>query len=309
VTRETKPVVLEAALNGATPKERNPAVPRQPAEVVEDALSCLDAGATIIHTHSDRPTLGGEAGAERYHEAYRPILDARPTAILYPTIAFDPENRPEAKYGHQRFLARAGVIRQGILDPGSVNLGGAAEDGLPSERGFVYVNAAADIRLATEICRAHRLGPSVAIFEPGYFRVILAAYAAGTLPPGALVKFYFSAGDYFGSGSPTFSAPPIPEALDMYLAMLGDADLPWAVAVLGGGLLETPIARMALERGGHLRVGLEDHPDAVSNAVELKKARVLCDEVGRPLATPAETEAILALPKLAEQAATAGGRP
>ena len=40
--------------------------------------------------------------------------------------------------------------------------------------------------------------------------------------------------------------------------MLGDAQIPWAVAVLGGSLLDTPIARTALERGGHLRVGLED---------------------------------------------------
>ena len=103
---EARPVVLEVALNGATTKQRNAAVPREPVEVAADAIACLDAGATIIHTHSDLPTLGGEEGAARYHEAYRPILDARPDAILYPTIAFDPENRPEAKYGHQRFLAR-----------------------------------------------------------------------------------------------------------------------------------------------------------------------------------------------------------
>lgn len=293
---DAQPVVLEVALNGATPKERNPAVPKEPSEVADDALACLDAGATIIHTHSDQPTLGGEAGAARYHEAYRPIIDERPDAILYPTIAFDPENRPEEKYGHQRFLADAGVIRQGILDPGSVNLGGAAEDGLPGNGTFVYVNAATDIRLAAEICRDYRLGPSVAIFEPGYLRVILAAHAAGSLPPGTLVKFYFSGGGYFGGGAPTYSAPPIAEALEMYLAMLGDTDLPWAVAVLGGGVLETPIARLALERGGHLRVGFEDHMDAKSNIDQVGRAKALCDEVGRRFASVAETEAILGLP-------------
>jgi len=293
----SEPVILEVASNGATPKARNAAVPKNPAEVAEDALACLDAGAAIIHTHSDRPTLTGEPGAARYHEAYRTILDARPDALLYPTIAFDPENRPEAKYGHQRVLADAGVIRQAILDPGSVNLGGAGADGLPADATFVYVNAPADIRLSIEICRDHGLGPSVAIFEPGYFRVILAAHAAGSLPPGALVKFYFSAGSYFGSGAPTFGAPPIPEALEMYLAMLGDADLPWAVAVLGGSLLDTPVARLALERGGHLRVGLEDHMDAKSNRDEVKRARTLCEEVGRSLATTAEAGTILGLPR------------
>lgn len=295
---EELPVILEVASNGATPKERNPAVPREPAEVVDDALACLEAGAAIVHTHSDRPIASGEEGAARYHEAYDAILDARPDAILYPTIAFDPDNRPEAKYGHQRLLAEAGVIRQGVLDPGSVNLGGAGDDGLPSDATYVYRNGAADIRLAVEICRDHRLGPSVAIFEPGHFRVILAAHAAGSLPPGTLVKFYFSAGSYFGDGAPTFGAPPIREALDMYLAMRGEAELPWAVAVLGGSLLDTPIARLALERGGHLRVGLEDHMDARSNRAEVERGRALCEEMGRPLATPAETEGILGLPPL-----------
>lgn len=293
---EPTPVVLEVALNGATPKERNSAVPKEPAEVAADALACLEAGAAIIHTHSDQATETGEAAADRYHQAYRPIMDARPDAILYPTICFDPANVPEAKYGHQRFLAKAGVIRQGILDPGSVNLGGAAADGLPGSV-FVYVNAAEDIRLSAEICREERIGPSVAIFEPGYFRVILAAHRAGTLPAGTLVKFYFSEGGYFGGGEPTYSAPPIVEALEMYLAMLGDVEIPWAVAVLGGGILETPVARMALERGGHLRVGLEDHMDAASNLAEVAKAKALCEDVGRPLATTAETETILGLPK------------
>ena len=292
----SEPVILEVATNGATPKERNAAVPKEPAEVADDALACLDAGANIIHTHSDRPTLSGEEGAARYHEAYRAILDARPDAILYPTIAFDPANRPEAKLDHQRHLARAGVIRQGILDPGSVNLGGAGDDGLPVDGTYVYTNGAADIRLSTQICRDHGLGPSVAIFEPGYLRVILAAHAAGSLPPGTLVKLYFSMGSYFGGGAPTFGAPPIPEALDMYLAMLAGASLPWAVAVLGGPLLETPIARLALERGGHLRVGLEDHMDARSNRDEVERARTLCEDVGRPLATTAQVGDLLKLP-------------
>jgi 3-keto-5-aminohexanoate cleavage enzyme len=288
-----RPVILEVALNGATPRSRNAAVPIAPAEVAEDALRCLEAGAAIVHSHSDEPLRPPREGAERYAEAYRAVLAARPDAILYPTIA--PSGDPEARYGHERHLAREGLIRQGILDAGAVLLSGAADDGLP-QPGFVYANTAQDIRLAVGICREHRLGPSVAIFEPGYLRVILAAHRARALPPGTLVKLYFSLGGYFGGGEPTYAAPPVPEALDLYLAMLRGSGLPWAVAVLGGGLLETPLARLALERGGHLRVGLEDHMDAESNRAEVEKARALCTELGRPLATPAQSVALLGLP-------------
>ncbi|NNE72442.1 MAG: 3-keto-5-aminohexanoate cleavage protein [Acidimicrobiales bacterium] len=290
------PVIVEVAVNGGTAKTHNPAVPIEPAEISADALACIDAGAAIIHTHSDRPRIHGEAAAERYAEAYRPIFDVVPDAICYPTLAFDPENQPEAKFGHQRFLARAGLIRQGLLDAGSVNLGSIADDGLPSNRSFLYSNGPADTRLSIAICHEEGLGPSIAIFEPGYLRVVLAAHDAGALPAGAFVKFYFTAGNPYGGGTPTFGVPPTEAGLDFYLSMLGDRDLPWASAVLGGGIFDTPIARRTIEKGGHLRVGLEDHPDAASNLDQVNQARLISDEMGRALATPSEAAAILQLP-------------
>src|SRR5207247_7661981 len=119
----------------------------------------------------------------------------------------------------------------------------------------------------------------------------------GALPAGTLVKFYFAGGGYFGGGDPLWGAPPIPEALDLYLAMLDEAPVPWAVAVLGGSLLDTPIARAALERGGHLRVGIEDWDTGPSNAEQVAAAVDLCAEAGRPVATIADTEQILGLPE------------
>jgi len=59
------PVVIEAALNGATPKSRNPHVPTTPEEITADALACMNAGAAIVHTHIDDITLTGAAAAER----------------------------------------------------------------------------------------------------------------------------------------------------------------------------------------------------------------------------------------------------
>jgi uncharacterized protein (DUF849 family) len=86
------------------------------------------------------------------------------------------------------------------------------------------------------------------------------------------------------------------EALDLYLAMLGDAPIPWALAVLGGSLLDSPLATLALERGGHLRVGLEDFDAGPENAAQVDAATRLCKEVGRPVATLPEAAALLDLP-------------
>ena len=288
------PVVLEVALNGITRKEQCPRVPRSPAEIAEDSLACFAAGAAIVHTHTDRPALPPEQGAELYLEAYRPILAAKPDAILYPTVA--PGRTIGERYDHTAHLARAGAIRCGALDTGSVNLGGSAPDGWPAPMDYVYSNSPNDIRYMGELCRKHGLGPSVAVFEPGFLRVVITAHKAGILPPGTLVKFYFSAQGFLGGGDAIFGCPPLPEALDMYLAMLRGVDLPWAVALIGGSVCDSAIAPLALARGGHLRIGLEDNVRAQSNLDEVRRARELAQRAGRELATCAEAEQILKLP-------------
>ena len=81
--------------------------------------------------------------------------------------------------------------------------------------------------------------------------------------------------------------------------LLEDIDLPWSVSAWGGDLFETPIARKALELGGHLHVGLEEHfhPEyKPTNEDILRQAQALASEVGRPLASGLETEALLDLP-------------
>ena len=288
------PVILEVALNGITTPERNPAAPRLPHELARDALACLEAGAAIVHTHTHEPARPPREGAALYLEAYRPILAERPDAILYPTTGLGASF--DDRYGHHVHLAEAGAIRQGLFDPGSVNFGESRPDGRPLDVDFVYRNGPRDVAQMVEHCKRLRLGPNVACFEPGFLRATLAYHAAGLLPPGALVKLYFMDRGYLAGGEPHFGVPPIPEALELYLAMLADSGLPWAVAVLGGSLLDSPIAGQALERGGHLRVGLEDFPDAKSNRDQVERARQLCERHGRRLATPAEAAGMLRLP-------------
>ncbi|HET9731028.1 MAG TPA: 3-keto-5-aminohexanoate cleavage protein [Acidimicrobiia bacterium] len=291
----TDPVIIEAALNGVTNPQRNARVPATPDALAHDALECIDAGATVIHTHAPNIAVPPEEAAEQYAATYRAVLDRHPNAICYPTTGIGPTI--EQRYEHIAMLAAQGLIRAGFVDTGSVNLGGTGSDGLPTDFTYVYTNTFADVAHKMRVCREQRLGPSVAIFEPGFLRVVLAYQRAGALPAGTLVKFYFSGGGYLGGGDPLWGAPPIAEALDLYLAMLGDAPIPWAVAVLGGSLLDTPVARLALERGGHLRVGLEDWDDGPSNLEQVDAAVKLCHDVGRDVASTDQTAALLQLPQ------------
>jgi len=89
------------------------------------------------------------------------------------------------------------------------------------------------------------------------------------------------------------------KALDAYLEMMDGSTLAWAASVLGGSVADTGLARAAVERGGHVRVGLEDYcgedqptnADLVTEVVEISRA------VGRPVATLEQAARILGLPR------------
>jgi uncharacterized protein (DUF849 family) len=136
----------------------------------------------------------------------------------------------------------------------------------------------------------------MAIFEPGFLRAALWLWDAGRLPAGSMLRFYFGGDVPERNGGFNFGLPPTALSLDAYLAMLGDCPLPWSVTVVGGDLFATDLPRLAVERGGHLRVGLEDHAGrTVSNEELVAEAVRVCEEVGRPVATCAQAVELLGL--------------
>jgi uncharacterized protein (DUF849 family) len=292
------PVIIEAAINGETRPERNPNVPREPAEIAADALRCLDAGASLIHAHNGDITRSGSAAAELYLAAWRPVLERRPDALWYPTLAAGADMAE--RLAHVDLIAQESELRLGLCDPGSTNIGGPDAEGLPV--GMVYANSYEDVRYALGQCARLRIGPSLAIYEPGWLRTVLCFQRAGRLPRGAMVKLYFG-GDYglFATRpGVSFGLPPTLNALMAYLDLLEGVALPWSVSVWGGDLFDTPIARRALELGGHLHVGLEEHfhPEHKPSNLEIvRQAAELAAKVGRPLASVADAARILDLPK------------
>ena len=74
MSRKDTPVIIEAAINGMTSKEKNPNAPRTPEEISTEALLCLELGATIIHVHNSDIELTGRAAADDYLAAWRPRL-------------------------------------------------------------------------------------------------------------------------------------------------------------------------------------------------------------------------------------------
>lgn len=291
------PVIIEAAINGGGSKQRNPQLPLTPAEIIADALACLDAGASMIHAHNRDFSLTGAAAAADYLLAWRDILAQRPHTVWYPTSAGNAQTTC-LELEHVAILQETLGLQIASVDPGSTNIGFADAGGLPV--GATALNTYAGIRHALAFCAQRAIAPSLAIYEPGYLRTVLAYHRAGCLPRGSMVKLYFGGewGVTARSRGVTFGLPPTATALCAYLEMLEGCNLPWSVSVWGGDLLATPVARLALEAGGHLHVGLEAFYDPArfpTNAELVREAVALCAAVGRPVADAAQCRQRLGL--------------
>ena len=288
------PVILTVAINGVHSREVNANIARKPEKIITEVLRCLDAGASIIHAHNDSAELTGAEAARDYLAAWSIIMRQRPGTIWYPTGSVGGDE-------HVVLIHRELKLSMMAVDPGSTNFGHLDEEGLPV--GWVYANSYESIRSSFDLCNEHGFAAALSIYEPGFLRTALAYRRAGRLPLGSIINLYF--GGIFGMfplrrrGAP-FGLPPTQRALDAYLEMLEGVDLPWSVSVWGGDLFATPLARAALERGGHLLIGLECHfdPDPKPSNVELiPQAQALAAQLGRPLPTPAQAAEILRLPR------------
>jgi len=289
------PLIIEASLNGDSSKELNPKVPYSDDELVADAVACMEAGAALIHNHTEEAIFGGSGrlDTELYASAWRKLLSVRPDAILTPTMPVGQKDVPvEVRYRHIEELAEQGLLAQGLCDPGTFNLSSLGEDGLFAPSRYLYRNDMYDSRYYVETCRRLKVGLSISIFEPSFLKFILAYYRAGRLPKGALLKFYF------GADHLSFGMPPTEASLNAYLGMIEGCDLPWLVSALGDDCVSCGLAEHAIKRGGHVQVGLEPYTgDRKPSNVELVEEVVaIAQHYKRPLATPAEAARILALP-------------
>lgn len=289
----SRPVIIEVAVNGPTRKDQQSSVPISVEELISDGVECLAAGASIFHHHDEFRSFPDKepiSMACRSAEVFTELQRQFPRALMYPTANAYHLTDGVKMWEHHEHLAEMGLIDMALLDPGATLLWRPTESGAPGS-GILYGYSPRDIAHINERCRALRLAPSIACFEPGYIRLIASYARSASLADGAFAKFYF------GTGRQPFGLPPTTTALDLYLDLLTDTDLPWACAILGGDLVRSGFAEEVLSRGGHLRIGLEDYEGErqVSNIELLTEAVDLVKRCGLRVATHDETREILGI--------------
>jgi 3-keto-5-aminohexanoate cleavage enzyme len=280
---------LEVSVNGPWSRDRQPLIPISVKEIVADGIACARAGAAIIHAHAyDEKTGRQKDDADLYIAIIEGIRE-KEDVIVYPTLPFagsvDAPNMmtAQARFAHTETLAKRGLLEWAVVDPGSTNITKLDEIAAGKE-GFVYANPESHIRRGLELATRYGFHPGYALYEPGFVRLGAALERAYPKVPQCMYRFMFSDGLSFGF-------PPQRYGLDAFLQLLANEapHAPWMIAGLDVDI--TPLITYAVERGGHVRVGLEDAPFGAreTNVQLVEKAARLIRSVGNE---PASTKEI-----------------
>lgn len=289
-----KKLIIEVRINEYEMRDANPHVPWTPREIAADAAACRDAGASIVHFHARTPDGGAAFG----HDAYREVIAeirAHSDILIHSTLGGpDRIATAEERVAHIVQLAEAGFRPDfAPLDMGTTN----TDVFDPAAKAFrsdehVYLNTTRTLRHFAETLRRLGIKPNMQIWSIPMLRWATAFHDAGLVGAPLLLNLSLSDGGFIATH------PASLKGLRAYLDFL-PAGVPceWTVTLGGASIL--PLAAAIIAEGGHIAVGLGDYHFSElgrpGNAELVARLAEIAADVGRELATPAETKAMLAL--------------
>jgi len=266
------PLMITCAITGAeTTRDRQPNLPVTPEQQAQAAYDAVQAGASIIHLHVRDDQGKPTQDQARFRASIEAIRARVPEAIIQIStggaIGESIENR-----------ARPLELKPEMasLNLGTMNFG---DD--------VFFNHPRDIVALASRMQSLGVVPELEIYEMGMLEAAFRLAKQGILRGPLHLQFVL--------GVPGGMSGELPNLMSL-LQRVPDGTH-WGVA--GIGRYQLPLATHALLLGGHVRVGFEDNifyrkgEIASSNAQLVARVVRLAGELGREVATPAQTREML----------------
>jgi 3-keto-5-aminohexanoate cleavage enzyme len=149
----------------------------------------------------------------------------------------------------------------------------------------VYLNATGTLAYVTTKLAKLAVTPYLVAWNVPMLRLACQFAKIGLVPHKPLVSFALT------ENGALMGHPGTLGGIEAYLRFLpDDIDFTWTVVLSGGNLL--PLIPEIVSRGGHVSIGLGDHPykelGTPSNADVIREAATLVRSTGQEVATPAE---------------------
>lgn len=268
-------LIITAAICGAeVTKEHNPAVPYTLEEIVREAKSANDAGASIIHLHVRMDDGTPTQSTTRFQLAYDAIRAVCPDVIVQPSTG------GAVGMTDLERLQSTDIVPTpefATLDCGTLNFGGDE----------IFINTDNTIFNFAKIMKERGIKPELEVFDKGMIDIAMKVYKKGLLVEPLHFDFVLGVQMTATLRDLVFMVGSIP------------AGSTWTAAGIGRSAFD--IAAGAIIMGGHVRVGFEDNLYlekgrlADSNGELVEKVVKLAKILGREIATPAEARKILGM--------------
>lgn len=270
--RPDEKMIITVAVNGSLPtKEDTPYVPVKPGEVIEDAVRCWEAGASVVHIHArdhdQRPCHDYEFFA-RCLEGLRKRCDI---IIQFST-------------GARGNVDRETRVRSADLRPDMMSLNG----GSCNFTNHAFVNSLQDIEFWLNRMNDYDIRPELECFDVGHVFTGIEFLRRGLIQ--APVQFTIILGVH---GALPFTPQNF---MHVYNCIPEEAHF----SVIGVGKYQLPMITMSTALGGNVRVGLEDniyysYKVRATNRQFVERAVRIGEECQRQIATPAEARRMLGI--------------
>lgn len=291
ITRPRKVVISVATTGGLHGKEANPNLPEQPQEIIRHVKDAYAAGASLAHIHvRDRDGLTS-ADLGIYREVIQGIVETCPGMVTQVGngigVRFENgRNMPGVGFTQEQRMNLLNITpRPDML---TVNAGSFHFQHKHTE--VLFDNPKRWNAEFIRGCNERGIHTELECYDVSHIENMLKLRDLGVLKG----PLHFSLVLGIDGG---MSASPR-NLMTLVDAMPDDSS--WQVVTIGKH--QTPLSMIALGMGANIRVGFEDNVYieqgelAKDNAQFVERAARLVRELGREVATPQETRAMMGLP-------------
>lgn len=297
-------VIITCAVTGSihTPT-MSPHLPVTPDEIADQAVEAAQAGAAILHLHARNPETGQPTADPAVFMQFLPRIKNGCDAVINITTGGSSLMTLEERLAAPN-LAQPEMAS---LNMGSMNFGlfpmKRRHDEwlhdwepklLDATREVVFKNSFADIeQIFSQLGEGHGTRFEFECYDVGHIQTLAFYLREGLIKKPVFVQFVL--GVLGGIDSSPESLMHMKATADR---LLGDN---YQFSVLSAGRLQIPLATIGAILGGNVRVGLEDSlligrgKLAQSNAEQVRKIRLILEELGYEIATPEDTREMLNL--------------
>jgi uncharacterized protein (DUF849 family) len=275
-------LIITAALCGAgTTKAQTPHVPVTPDEIAADSVSCVKAGAAIIHIHVRDKDGANSMDTDIFEEV---VIKVRAALAAEGLDAILNLTTSGSRFSEELRMRHLPVLKPEMCsyDPGTMNWANS----------YVFLNTPAFLEKLGRYTQELGIKPEIEIFDGGMIGNVSYYINKGVLTTPCHVQFVLGVpgGMPGNADSLAYLLPKIPKGSTWSITGIGKSHIPCMLMGLAEGC-------------DGLRVGLEDNimyekgvlatnVQLVARAVEFGKL------AGRGIANAAETREILGLKKI-----------